>query len=95
MLINTWNKLIGRQAKVEKHLCQIVEYLPQSNAFVLESMDEKNIQADQYGAPKRKLSQTWTVPVLNEQSNHLHPVLMQFLSQEEVRDWERELIQDT
>ena len=72
--------MIGLTVRYQGEHCLVVEVLEDSTSLVLQSQEyQATIQADQYGDPRRRVPQTYTIPVLSAQRDELHP---EFLSLE-------------
>ena len=68
--------MIGVRLHYQGIPCQVVEVLEDGPSIVLVSIDEDNIQADQFGNPKRKVPQIYTIPVLSADGQSIHPAYL-------------------
>lgn len=68
--------MIGLRVHYQGIPCQVVEVLEDGPSLVLVSIEEENIQADQFGNPKRRVPQTYTVPVLSADGKSIHPAYL-------------------
>lgn len=69
-------RLIGRRLDYQGRPCRIIEVLEDGPHLVLEDCGpEKIIQADQYGDAHRRVTRTYTVPLLNVRGDALNPLL--------------------
>ncbi|MEJ2061086.1 MAG: hypothetical protein P8Y64_11485 [Gammaproteobacteria bacterium] len=76
--------LIGRKVVVDDVPCELIEVLSEGPAIVLLKLSgDKIIQHDQYGDARRRVTQTYTIPVYSEVDSGLHPVLRTLLTPEE------------
>lgn len=54
--------------------CQIIEVLEDGPAIVLQSRgSDKPVQSNQHGEGSRRVSETFTIPVLTRDKNEFHP----------------------
>lgn len=68
--------MIGIKLHYQGVACQVIEVLEDGPSLVLTSIEEENIQADQYGNPKRKVPQFYTIPVLSADGQSIHPAYL-------------------
>ncbi len=70
--------MIGLHLVHQGTSCQVIEVLEDGPSLVLQSIHESpTIQPNQHGEAQRRTPVTYTVPVLNNERNELHP---QFLA---------------
>ncbi|SEQ40631.1 hypothetical protein SAMN05421693_12913 [Ectothiorhodospira magna] len=75
-LLTLLESLIGREATVDGIHCEVIEILEAGPRVVVGQMDGDHvIQPDQHGEPHRRVLQTFTLPVLNDQATDIHPVI--------------------
>jgi hypothetical protein len=73
-LLNALAALVGREFEYEGRRCEVIEVLAEGPTLVL-ACDGGSIQADQFGEPRRRAPNTFTIPLLSEVEAELHPVL--------------------
>ena len=71
--------LIGQKVIHENQHCTLIEVLEDGPHLVFQCQSHREIQCNQYGNPHRRSLPTYTIHCLNEQGNHLHPVLRNLL----------------
>lgn len=71
--------MIGLAVCYHGATCEVVEVLEDGPAVVLRDRRETAIQDDRFGDPHRRVAQTYTVPVVDEDGVRLHP---EFLAME-------------
>ena len=69
--------MIGVRLSHQGIPCRVVEILEDGPSIVLMSIEEQHIQSDQYGNPKRKVPQTFTIPVLGSDGKSIHPAYLE------------------
>lgn len=69
--------MIGVRLSHQGIPCKVVEILEDGPSIVLMSIDDQHIQSDQYGNPKRRVPQTFTIPVLTSDGNSIHPAYLE------------------
>ena len=73
--------LIGARLYYRHTPCEIIEILAEGPALVVQDCSaDKTIQADQYGEARRRVAQTYTVPLLNVRGDGPNPVLAELLA---------------
>lgn len=78
-LLRTLQSLIGRGGEYEGVPCQVIDVLADGPALVLGRLGAGGIiQADQHGDARRRVPQTYTVPLRSALGADLHPVLLAF-----------------
>lgn len=77
--IVTLQRLIGRSVIHQGIPCTVIEFLQDIPALVLESSSSRsNLQDNQYGNPGRRVAETFTIPLYDdEDSSRFHPELLQ------------------
>jgi hypothetical protein len=73
-LLSALAALIGREFHYQGRHCEVIEVLSEGPALVL-ACGGGGIQADQFGEPRRRAPNTFTIPVLSEVEADLHPVV--------------------
>jgi hypothetical protein len=68
--------MIGQKVRYEGVRCQVIEVLEDGPSLVLIDVGEDGIQIDQYGNPRRRVPQNYTVPVLSAAADGLHPAFL-------------------
>ena len=71
-------RLIGRSVIHQGIPCTVIEYLANEPALVLESrVTHSSLQDTQYGNPGRRVAETFTIPLYDENdSSRFHPDLL-------------------
>lgn len=71
--------LLGRRVVHRGSTCLVVEVLEQEPALVLESCHSGSaLQDNQYGNPGRRVAETFTIPLFDEEyPDQIHPALQQ------------------
>lgn len=74
-----FRQLIGRRVIHRGRHCTVIELLEQESALVLEEHAEGvTLQDNQYGNPGRRVTQTYTIPLFDEERpDQWHPALLQ------------------
>ncbi len=68
--------MIGVRVEYEGVACKVIEVLEDPPAIVLQCIDASCIQLNQHGDPTRRVPQTYTVPVLNENQKEWHTAFL-------------------
>lgn len=68
--------MIGQHVRHEGAPCQVVEVLEDGPSLVLACTEQPTIQGDQFGNPTRRTPRTFTVPVLTDNRQTLHPAFL-------------------
>lgn len=92
-LLQTLRGLIGREVQYEGVLCQVIDVLVDGPALVLGRRGQRGvIQTDQYGDARRRVPQTYTVPLRSRIESDLHPVVRAFTDAREQAQLRRLLL---
>lgn len=84
-LIKLLQSLIGRRLMYDGVHCQVIEVLTEGPSVVLTRIgDEGVIQPDQYGDARRRVPQTYTIPLLSSIEDDLHPVIRAAADDEQI-----------
>ncbi len=65
--------MIGTEVRHRGMTCRVIEVLEDGPALVLQNVNQRSLQADQFGEPHRHVPDTYTVPVLGADRRFLHP----------------------
>jgi len=65
--------LLGFETRHLGHVCVIHEILDCGHTLVLISIQQDNIQGDQFGNPRRRVPLTFSVPIIDEDGRSPHP----------------------
>jgi len=65
--------LLGFETRHLGHACVIHEILDEGHTLVLISIQQDNIQGDQYGNPRRRVPLTFSIPIIDEDGQSPHP----------------------
>ena len=69
--IDRLRALIGRQLDHAGHRCEVLEILEEEQAVVLCCLSgDTVIQADQHGEPRRRVPETYTIPVFGPDGDY-------------------------
>jgi hypothetical protein len=75
-LLRELHGLIGLEFEYQGAYCEVIEILSDGPALVLACRTGgERIQADQFGEPRRRAPTTYTIPLLSEVEDDLHPVV--------------------
>ncbi len=66
-------KLLGLETRHQGHVCVIHEILDNGNTLVLISVQQGNIQGDQFGNPRRRVPITFSIPIIDKDGHSPHP----------------------
>ncbi|HHJ18326.1 MAG TPA: hypothetical protein ENJ84_00615 [Gammaproteobacteria bacterium] len=79
-------RLIGRERMIENRQLRIVEILMDEGFAIIEQRhDQTSHQENQFGDIHRRAARQFTVPLVSElDAQKLHPVIEQFLTQDEI-----------
>ncbi len=66
-------KLLGCTTRHQGHDCVIHEILDNGRTLILISIQQGNIQGDQYGNPRRRVPLTFSIPIVDEDGQSPHP----------------------
>ncbi len=65
--------MIGIEVSHRGILCRVIEVLDDGPTLVLQDLDRRDMQTDQFGDPRRRVPATYTVPVLDNEHSSIHP----------------------
>ncbi|WP_303905823.1 hypothetical protein [Thiohalomonas denitrificans] len=65
--------MIGIEVKHRGIPCRVIEVLDDGPTLVLQDLNRRDMQTDQYGDPRRRVPATYTVPVLDTDCRSIHP----------------------
>lgn len=68
--------LIGSDVRHEGLPCRVIEVLEDGPALVLQDLSHSSLQADRFGDPRRRVPDTYVVPVLDTDSGGMHPAYL-------------------
>ena len=68
--------MIGTRVRYQGITCSILEVLEDGPALVLISVGQGAIQSDQFGNPKRRVPETFTIPVFTPEHDAYHPAYL-------------------
>lgn len=75
-LLHTLHALLGREVVYDGVHCQVIDVLADGPSLVLSRLGSRGvIQADQYGDARRRVPQTYTIPLRSLIEDDLHPVV--------------------
>ncbi|HED15438.1 MAG TPA: hypothetical protein ENI64_01260 [Gammaproteobacteria bacterium] len=66
-------KLLGCETRHQGHACVIHEILDNGRTLILISVQQENIQGDQFGNPRRRVPLSFSVPIIDEDGRSPHP----------------------
>ena len=75
-ILATLEDLLGQPVIYMGKPCRLVELLDEGPTLVLGSLEGNNIQADQYGNPRRRVPHTYCIPVFEDDGVTPHPELL-------------------
>ncbi|TNF33710.1 MAG: hypothetical protein EP315_08085 [Gammaproteobacteria bacterium] len=82
-MIKQLHQYIGCEITHEGIRCQLIEVLEDGPSLVFLNLEHSTaIQSDQYGSAHRKVQKTYTVPVLSDIHDDLHPAVKAVLPEE-------------
>lgn len=65
--------LLGYKTRHQGQACVIHEILDDGRTLVLVCVQQDNIQGDQYGNPRRRVPQTFSIPTIDDDGQSPHP----------------------
>lgn len=65
--------MIGSDVTHRGSRCRVIEVIEDGPALVLQDLEKRDMQADQYGDPRRRVPTTYTVPVLDAERRSINP----------------------
>ena len=69
--------MIGISVRHQGAVCCVIEVLEDGPAIVLADAENTEIQDNQYGDPHRRVTQTYTIPVLSADRSGIHPEFLE------------------
>lgn len=80
--------LLGERLTYRGQPCQVIDILAEEPALVLSSDTGHTIvQSNQYNEPGRRVTETFTVPLLNPRRDGLNPALAELAARYPLADW--------
>lgn len=80
--------LLGERLTYHGQLCQVIDILVEEPALVLAGCEERKVvQATQYNEAGRRVTETFTVPLLNTRRDALNPALTELAARYPLADW--------
>lgn len=75
-LLDTLHAFLGREVVFDGVHCQVIDVLSDGPSLVLSRLGTAGIiQTDQYGDARRRVPETYTVPLRSRIEDDLHPVV--------------------
>jgi len=90
-LLHRLSGLLGREALIEGRRLCVIEILREGPLLVLQEHGNHALQDNLYGQPRRRVPQHFSVPLVSELGNRLHPVARQFMTAAEAEALAQEL----